>query len=212
MSAFHDVRLPVNVSAGALGGPRRKTDVVTTGSGREERNARWADSRREWAIGYGIRSLDDLAAVVAFFEARRGRLHSFRFRDWADFKSCDPSGAPAATDQPTEPPTGDGTRTTFQLAKTYGAGSPAPYVRAITKPVAGTVLVALGGTAQASGWTLDARTGVLAFDVAPGDGVAVTWGGEFDVEARFAADALDVSVDALRAGTVPDVQVVEVRS
>ncbi|MCV2449638.1 DUF2460 domain-containing protein, partial [Paracoccus sp. DMF] len=37
------------------------------------------------ALGTLIRRADDLAAMVAFFEARNGRLHGFRFKDWADF-------------------------------------------------------------------------------------------------------------------------------
>ena len=38
-----------------------------------------------------IRRADDLAAVVAFFEARNGRLYGFRWKDWGDYKSCLPS-------------------------------------------------------------------------------------------------------------------------
>jgi uncharacterized protein (TIGR02217 family) len=96
---FHEVRFPTAISLGAQGGPERRTDIVTVGSGHEQRNARWAHSRRSWNAGYGVRSLDDLDLVVAFFEERRGRLYGFRWKDAADWKSCAPAATPSAADQ-----------------------------------------------------------------------------------------------------------------
>ena len=104
--AFHEVRFPDDISRGARGGPERRTQIVELASGDEERNASWAGSRRRYDVAYGIRRADQLAAVVAFFEARNGRLHGFRYKDWADWKSCLPSETPASTDQPIG--TGDG--------------------------------------------------------------------------------------------------------
>jgi uncharacterized protein (TIGR02217 family) len=90
--SFHDVRFPVNLSLGSMGGPERRTEIVTLTNGFEERNTPWAHSRRRYDAGAGMRSLDDIAVLVAFFEARRGMLHGFRWKDWADYKSCAPSG------------------------------------------------------------------------------------------------------------------------
>jgi uncharacterized protein (TIGR02217 family) len=87
-AAFHEVRFPLDISLGSRGGPRRRTDIVTLASGREERNARWAHSLRRYDAGLGVRTLDALHAVIAFFEERRGRLYGFRFRDRADQRSC----------------------------------------------------------------------------------------------------------------------------
>jgi hypothetical protein len=84
---FHEVRFPANLSFGSVGGPERRTEIVTLVNGFEERNSPWADSRRRYDAGVGLRSLDDLQALIAFFEARRGQLHGFRWKDWADFKS-----------------------------------------------------------------------------------------------------------------------------
>jgi uncharacterized protein (TIGR02217 family) len=78
---FHEVLFPLDVSLKSRGGPQRRTEVVVTGSGREERNARWAHARRRYDAGYGVKSLADLQAVIAFFEERRGRLTGFRWRD-----------------------------------------------------------------------------------------------------------------------------------
>lgn len=141
---FHEVRFPTGIAFGATGGPERRTDIVSLASGHEERNSRWADSRRRYNAGYGVRSLDDLHAVIAFFEERRGRLYGFRWHDRIDFQSSAPGVTLAATDQVLG--TGDGARTAFQLRKTYG-GAHAPFVREIRKPVAGTIVVAVDGVA-----------------------------------------------------------------
>jgi len=206
--AFHEVRFPDNISRGARGGPERRTQVVELASGDEERNASWANSRRRYDVAYGIRRADDLAAVVAFFEARNGRLHGFRYKDWADYKSTLPSQAITPTDQ--QIGTGTGSLTTFQLSKLYTSGAQS-WTRATVKPVAGTVRVALGTAEQLTGWTLDATTGVVTFTIAPGNGVIVRAGFEFDVPVRFDADMLDVTLDIERLGSITSIPLLEIR-
>ncbi|WP_321341781.1 DUF2460 domain-containing protein [Breoghania sp.] len=210
IEAFHEVRFPVAVGFGSTGGPERRTDIVALGSGGESRNARWARSRRRYDAGYGIRSFDDLAAVVAFFEERRGRLYGFRFRDPLDWKSCLPSRQPAPTDCTLG--TGDGETAAFALVKTYGSGETA-YRRAISKPVAGTLRVSLDGEEQASGFSLDETTGLLTFEAGaiPAPGAVVTAGFSFDVPVRFDTDRLDVSLSHFEAGEIPQVPIVEIR-
>ncbi len=206
--AFHEVRFPDNISRGARGGPERRTQIVELASGDEERNASWANSRRRYDVAYGIRRADDLAAVVAFFEARNGRLHGFRFRDWSDYKSCAPSQTPGPLDQPIG--TGNGSLTSFALLKRYASGSQI-WTRAITKPVAGTLRLALGGVEQASGWSVDPTTGVVTFGTAPAAGVSITAGFEFDVPVRFDSDALDVTLDIERLGSITSIPLLEIR-
>ncbi len=206
--AFHEVRFPDDISRGARGGPERRTQIVELASGDEERNASWASSRRRYDVAYGIRRADDLAAVVAFFEARNGRLHGFRFKDWADYKSCQPTGSPSATDQPLG--AGDGATTAFQLVKRYASGAQS-WTRTITKPVAGSVTIALGGAPQSSGWSVDTTTGLVTFASAPAAGVAVTAGFAFDVPVRFDTDTLDVTLDVERLGSITSIPLVEIR-
>jgi uncharacterized protein (TIGR02217 family) len=206
--AFHEVRFPDNISRGARGGPERRTQVVEMASGDEERNASWANSRRRYDVAYGIRRADDLAAIVAFFEARNGRLHGFRTKDWADYKSCLPSQAIAPNDQ--QIGTGNGAVTTFSLVKRYTSGAQS-WTRTIAKPVAGTVRVALGTVEQMSGWSMDATTGVVTFTAAPGNGVIVRAGYEFDVPVRFDTDSLDVTLDVERLGSIPSIPLIEIR-
>jgi uncharacterized protein (TIGR02217 family) len=206
--AFHEVRFPDDMSRGARGGPERRTQIVELASGDEERNASWSNSRRRYDVAYGIRRADDLAAVVAFFEARNGRLHGFRFKDWGDHKSCPPSATPSSTDQAIC--TGDGATTAFQLVKRYASGSQT-WLRTITKPVAGTVRVAFDGAEQLSGWSVDTTNGVVTFDSAPAEGVAITAGYAFDVPVRFDTDALDVTLDLERLGSITSIPLLEIR-
>ena len=207
---FHEVRFPTALSFGSIGGPERRTDVVTLASGFEERNTPWAHSRRRYDAGIGLRSMDDIDTLIAFFEARRGQMYGFRWKDWADFKSCKPSVQVSATDQVIG--TGDGVVTAFALRKAYVSGD-AVYLRPVAKPVAGSVVVALDGVAQVEGvdFTVDAATGVVSFLAVPALGVPVTAGFEFDVPVRFDTDRIQTSVATFRAGEVPDVPVVELR-
>ncbi len=206
--AFHEVRFPDNISRGARGGPERRTQIVEMASGDEERNGSWADSRRRYDASYGIRKADDLAAVTAFFEARRGRLYGFRWKDWADHKSGLPSAGILATDQPIG--TGNGATNTFQLVKRYTSGAQS-WTRTITKPVAGTVALALNGVTQITGWTINTTTGAVSFAAAPAPGVMITAGFEFDVPVRFDTDTLDVTLDFERLGSITSIPLIEVR-
>lgn len=209
MPAFHEVLFPLSLALGATGGPERRTEIVTLANGREERNSPWAGSRRRWNAGVGVRSLDDLHLLLTFFEARRGKLHGFRWRDPVDWKSCAPSAIPAPADQPLG--LGDGSTTVFALLKRYASGG-AHVDRAIVKPVSGTVRVAVGGVEQAAGvdFAVDETTGLVTLAAAPAVGVAVTAGFEFDAPVRFDVDRLDISRDAFGAGAVPDAPVVEI--
>jgi uncharacterized protein (TIGR02217 family) len=206
---FHEVRFPAALSVGSSGGPERRTEIVTLRNGFEERNSPWAHSRRRYDAGLGVRSLDDLAEVVAFFEARHGQLYGFRWKDWTDFKSSAPSAVPAATDQRIG--TGDGATKAFDLGKAYRSGAQS-YVRPIRKPVEGTVRVAVSGVALAGGaFTVDAAAGRVYLTTAPAEGAPVTAGFEFDVPVRFDSDRIITSLAGVAAGEVPSIPVVEVR-
>ena len=211
MTAFHDILFPLDIALKSAGGPERKTDIVTLGSGREQRNARWANSRRRYDAGYGVKTLSALQSVVAFFEERRGQLYGFRWRDRLDNRSGAPGVAISPFDQPIG--TGNGTAATFELAKTYGAAF-APYRRVISKPVAGSVRVAVGGVEKTGGsFSVDAATGVVTFESGhiPVAGAAVTAGFSFDVPVRFDTDYLEVDLSAFSAGAIPKIPLVEIR-
>ncbi len=205
---FHDVRFPLRVAFGATGGPERRTEITMLQSGAERRNSRQAHARRRFDAASGVRSLADLETVAAFFEARRGQLFAFRFRDPFDNKSCGGDAEPTATDQSLG--TGDGTRTTFLLTKTYGSGTTA-YVRPVQLPEAGSVRVAVGGTElAANAFTVNHQTGEVTLAAAPANGALVKAGFRFDVKARFDTPSLTLSLSAFNAGQIPSIPIVEV--
>ncbi len=205
--SFHEVRLPTRLAFGSTGGVERRTEVVTLGSGHERRSTPWAAGRRRYLIGANLRSLDDMATLTAFFEARRGRLYGFRFRDFADFKSCAPGGAISPGDQPLGE--GDGSRTDFPLCKLYGEGAHA-WTRAITKPVEGTVRVAVGGV-ETSAFEVDPAAGLVTLAGAPLANAVVTAGFEFDTPVRFDSDRVEVTLESFDAGRMAALPLIEIR-
>lgn len=207
---FHEIRFPANLSFGSVGGPERRTEVVTLANGFEERNTPWAHSRRRYDAGVGMRSLDDIETLIAFFEARRGQLHGFRWKDWSDYKSCAPSKEPGFRDGVIG--TGDGETRVFQLQKLYRSGAET-YARPITKPVVDTVRAGVDAAELVQGvhFEVDTATGLITFTDAPDEGVEVTAGFAFDVPVRFDTDSIQSSVASFQAGEAPAVPVVEIR-
>ncbi|GGA93605.1 glycoside hydrolase family 24 [Brucella endophytica] len=204
IASFHDVRFPLGVSFGATGGPEWRNEIVTLTSGHEKRNARWAQSRRHFDAGTGLRSLEDLTEVLAFFEARRGSLHAFRFRDPFDHAA---KGELIGT--------GDGVTATYPLVKRYGEGAYA-YLRPIGKPVAGSVRVQIRGVEMIEGeaFAIDSLTGIVTFapDAIPLAGAPVTADFMFDVAARFDTDRLTASIATFKAGEIPSIPIIEVKA
>lgn len=211
LASFHDEVFPLSVSFGATGGPERRNEIVSLTSGREKRNLRFSQSRHHYDAGTGVKSLDDLHDVLAFFEARRGSLHAFRFRDPFDMKSCRPGDLPTMLDQSLGQ--GDGARARFALVKAYGAGLDA-YKRLIAKPVLASLRVAVAGIERiAPAFSFDAATGDVVFAAGsiPAAGAAVTAGFEFHVPVRFDIERLSLSLTAFKAGQIPSIPLVEVQ-
>ncbi len=207
VDAFHDVRFPLELGFEAIGGPEFATQVAMLASGHEQRNVQWAQARLTYEAGLGVRSDADLVVLLGFFRARRGQAFAFRFRDPLDWRSADLETPITAFDQLLG--TGDGMRQSFPLMKRYGFEG-AEELRRITRPIADTVNVAVGGTQLLSGWSL-LPGGTVLFDVAPPAGAEVRAGFAFDVPVRFATDRLDISLSGWRAGELPSVPLVEVR-
>lgn len=203
--AFHDVRFPTAISFGSVGGPERRTEIVALSSGHEQRNSPWAHSRRRYDAGYGLRGIADIETVVAFFEARHGPLHAFRWRDPLDWRSCAAGGSITPTDQVLG--VGDGATTSFSLIKSYASGEQS-YSRTIDAPDADSLRVAVDGVETSYASLSD---GLVTLPSAPATGAAVTAGFSFDVPARFDSDGLSISLAAFGAGEIPSIPIIEVR-
>lgn len=206
MNGFHDVSLPLQFALGAAGGPEWKTQVTQLASGKEFRNGMWAGSRRRWDVGGAVQSHTDLEALTAFFEARRGKLHSFRFRDMTDWKSCALSADVSALDQVLG--IGDGVKTVFPLVKAYNSGSQTVF-RVISKPKLDSVRVQVGNLEIETDWVFDDDQNAIVFDIPPELGKSVSAGFEYDLHARFDTDILAVSLDHINAGRIVSAPIIE---
>ncbi|WP_174275092.1 DUF2460 domain-containing protein [Sphingomonas bacterium] len=206
MQAFDDVDFPIAIGAHASVEPGFSTAIVASASGVEQRNMDWAQARLRFDAGPGVRSQADIEALLRFFRARRGAARGFRFRDPLDDSSAGSTDAAGFGDVPLG--IGDGARTRFALVKLYG--DDAPELRRITRPIAGSVRVGVGGSERLTGWALE-EGGIVSFASAPAAGQAVTAGYRFAVPVRFAEDHLQVSLGAVLAGEAPSVPLIEVR-
>lgn len=206
--SIHDSLFPVDIALNSEGGPERRTDIVSLVSGHEQRNSPWAHSRRRYNAGYGVKSIVDIENILAFFEARQGRLYGFRFRDPFDHKSCSVTQTPTATDQNLG--SGDGIKTQFDIFKTYSEGT-GEYKRRITQPYRQSINVAIDGTQlqQSVDFEVEA-TGVIRFPTPPVDGAEISVGFIFDTPVRFDTDQLQISLSAFKAGDIPNIPLIEV--
>jgi len=193
-------RFPDDISYGSRGGPGFATSIVVVDSGAETRNQRWAYPRHEYDVAYGVNTIAKLETLLEFFQIMAGRAIGFRFKDWMDYKSCGRDDTPSATDCAIG--TGDGSDATWQLVKVYTQGA-YTRTRKILKPVAGTVVVAVAGSAKIEGidYTVDTTTGIVTFagGSAPTAGQAITAGFQFDVPVRFDTDRLSININDYNA-------------
>lgn len=189
---FLDISFPDAIARGATGGPGFLTDVVPLGSGGEQRNARWAAGKGKWNISTGIRTRDQMDAVIAHFRVTMGKAYSWRFKDWTDYNATDVDMVEVSS-------------TVYQLVKRYTVGSNS-IVRNITKPKSGTVAITVSGSPVSP--TIDYLTGLATFGSAPGATPKATF--EFDVPARFDTDDLGITAQAYNNLIVQQIDVVEV--
>lgn len=210
--SFHEIRFPEKISYGSAGGPGFNTKIIESDSGAERRISRWQDPRRRYDVKFGIKTFDQLYEVMSFYIARAGPAYGFRYKDWLDFSTAaNGRGTPGPEDVILG--IGDGTTKVFQLKKEYVSG-PTTRTRYITKPVDGSVVVAIDGTPTVSGWAVDTTTGELVFSTAPALDEIISWGGLFDVPVRFGAEldeVFSISLDDFNNGKLQSIPLIEIR-
>lgn len=160
---------PYDISFNSIGATRFQTDVVMVDSGHDQRQSRWSQPLMEYDVAYGVRTMEHLHGLIAFFRAMQGRKHAFLYHDHMDYTSTLAIGYEARRAPPTSPTdqqlgVGNETIKVFQLVKHYPTpeGS-AVSTRPIYKPKGGTVRVAIDGN-LVSHYTLDLNTGKITFD------------------------------------------------
>lgn len=179
MTFLETPRFPDNIAFGATVGPTYLTVVTPVYSGRDGRIPAWSQARIHFDVGRRCMNVADTATLDAFFRAVKGRAYGFRIKDWTDYTCTTTQGVLSAT----------GTTGVYQLGKQYVSGALSE-TRAISKPVAGTVLVFKNGVQITSGLTLDTTTGHVTISPTPGGTDVLTWSGQFDVPVRFDADEM----------------------
>lgn len=226
---FDNVPFPRKIEFGVRGGPGWNTTVIITASGFEQRNQNWENARRKFSATFKQLPSDpfnDWEELLAFFNARRGRLRGFRFRDWTDYQA-EAEVCPQYNDLSTV--VGDGIETEFQTAKLYDDANQTfnAYRRIVKKPVlespdpdadpddpAAEVFLDSGGgpvlQTRGGDYSFDTETGKITFVVAPAPGDVVTWTGNFDVPVRFDSDDLDTDLASFDNFEV-DIDVIELR-
>lgn len=165
---FKDVLFPYDISYNSIGATRFQTDVSQVDSGSDQRISRWDQPLMEYDIAYGVRTMEQLQGLMAFFRAVRGRLYSFKYIDKTDWTSTiavavEARTVPAisCTDQPLG--TGDGSTYQFQLKKRYSTPDGSLTLsRPIYKPMENQVLVGVGGL-PVSNFQVDLMTGIVTF-------------------------------------------------
>lgn len=208
--AFHNETLPDAFQYGSTAGAGFATIIQQTASGHEYRVSRQAQAVHRLSLRSELRNASEAKALKAFALGRRGALHSFRIKDWSDYTTnADGETAPTMLDQLIG--TGTGSLANFQLVKRYEITGPNEYIRTITLPRSGTVVVALNGVLTTA-YTVSS-TGVIQFTSAPANGVVVTAGCEFDVPVRFTSDVdtwTRLQADAFNVWSLPSLDVQEV--
>ena len=177
--AFDEVKIPDSIAEGSKGGPQFNTIVVATASGAEQRIALWQQALRRWDIQYGVRLESEADELIAFFNARLGRLNGFRWKDWNDFEAIDSPQTVYDTNK-------------IQLYKRYTSGG-VNHDRKIVKPVAASVTLTRNGSAFTD-FTFSTTTGIITL---AGGNYTGTWMAsfEFDVPVRFDSDTIEYTLD-----------------
>lgn len=188
---------PVCPTFGFTGTPDYSVTVIERASGIRSVNRNWYYPLHVYAaVPMGSRPEADIYRIQRFWHAVGGRAGRFKFDDRLDNTSADsPELDVTASDQPivVDPANSPAT---YRLFKTYeDEDALLQQVRIISKPVQGTILVALDGVEidEGADWTLNYETGVITF-TAPSAGV-YTWGGRFYVPVMFESSAEFVMSD-----------------
>lgn len=201
--AFRDERLLELVSYGFQGGPTFQTTRVPLVSGFERRNAERSRPLYRYVAPFQAIEPQYHAAVMSAYIASLGPVHSFRFKDWADYQLEDEIIGLAV----------GGVDEEMQIIKPYTFGGAWTVNRPITKPVDSTKYnkangyvqdaVALsvtedtGGGPVALAHTVDYDTGILTFTSSAGATIRVTC--EFDVPVYFDDDQLAFTYEEWQA-------------
>ncbi len=165
--------------------PMYRVARITRDSGAVRRDRKWSRPLHRYSgVPLGEKAAGDIQEVLYFWHAMGGGARTFRFKDWADHKSCKVDETPDASNWAPIVPTDD-SPPELQLVKRYTYGA---FIqdREIRHPVGNTIVIANDeGEIQAENrWTLDEATGLVVPEL-DFVGTPYFWSGEFDVPCYF---------------------------
>lgn len=184
---FINVVLDDQVAYGFEGGPEYSTGETDLENGLQIRDAAWRFPRHRYNASFKNVQEDARDYLIAAFHACRGKLHSFKFKDWNDY---------TAEEEPLLVVAG---QTPVQLYKVYQFG-PAYSVRVIQAINAETFVLTDNTGAAVSG-SLDANTGIFTPTAAWDMTKTYKWSGEFYVWVHFTDDYNAMTINSWRAHT-----------
>lgn len=159
------------------------TKVVTGGGGSEYRNQQWAVSRRRYEFAFPNKDIADIKTLLDFVDDRRGMLHPWLLKDWANHRLTNEVILTAV-----------GGETTAQIKQSAGTNN--PFSRSIKHLKSGTLVVKRNGVTLTL--TTDysvSTTGLITFVSALSAADVITVTCEFYVKVRFEADLYLASVE-----------------
>jgi uncharacterized protein (TIGR02217 family) len=204
---YDDVVFPIDISLQPVGGPEYETDLTEPDSGLDYAQQNRVRPKIRLRVGLDVKKTDEVGEFIKFFRGRRGRFRAFPVLDWSDYKS-NHDMAVAVTNLDQVIGQGDGATVDFQLIKTYD-DAVNPEIRTITKPIPGTIVVAVDGSPATI--TVDDQTGIVTITSgAPGSGDQVTAGFHYYTPMRFLSDLSNIRMIEPTIGGIIDIELREV--
>lgn len=162
MAAFLEERLPTTIDWGGSFSENHSVQTITTIGGNEYRSLRHPYVQLSYDIAYKRDIGFVRQKILDLYTRANGMFRGFRVKDTKDFSSNNYDQAPTAFDQSILLVSG----TAYQLMRWYGnSADPMCARRRIRKPVAGSVLVGVGGVVYPSGmWSVDVTTGLVTLN------------------------------------------------
>lgn len=172
---FHHILLPQEISLFASGRSEFMTSHIITKSGQEISSADCDIVKRKYQLdGYKL-SPKNFDSFNNFFMARRGSRYGFFLKDALDHKAHNQIIG-----------TGDGSKTKFELTKTYPDNFQ-PYIRKIDTPIENTIQLKLGSK-LCKNFHFNADTKEIILDSPLALGAKLSASFEFLILVRFTHD------------------------
>jgi uncharacterized protein (TIGR02217 family) len=155
--------------------PIWSTIIQTSANGKETRATNWSYPRYKFDLSFEFledssSQIDDIHTIIGFYNARKGAYDDFLFKDDTDYQMTGQNIG-----------SGNGQSTIFQIVRNYGG-----FLEPVKGVKSSTLKVYLDGVLTTD-YTLS-DYGVITFNSAPANTVAITVDCEFYYRVRFNDD------------------------